>query len=71
MGAHDHAMGTEPSTDAAAGQVSTAAAEVYEQFFVPALFRQLAEPMLDAVAAATATACSTSERAPVWSGARR
>ena len=51
MGAHDHAMGTEPSTDAAAGQVSTAAAEVYEQFFVPALFRQFAEPMLDVVAA--------------------
>jgi len=44
-------MGTEPSTDAAAGQVSTAAAEVYEQFFVPALFRQFAEPMLDVVAA--------------------
>jgi|KBSMisStandDraft_5_1062788.scaffolds.fasta_scaffold41475_2 ubiquinone/menaquinone biosynthesis C-methylase UbiE len=51
MGAHDHAMATEPSTDAAAGQVSTAAAEVYEQFFVPALFRQFAEPMLDVVAA--------------------
>ena len=51
MGAHDHAMGTEPSTDAAAGQVSTAAAEVYEQFFVPALFRQFTEPMLDVVAA--------------------
>src|ERR1700754_3881685 len=45
-------MGTERSTDAAAaGQVSTAAAEVYEQFFVPALFGQFAEPMLDAVAA--------------------
>src|ERR1700752_25078 len=45
-------MGTERSTDAAAaGQVSTAAAEVYEQFFVPALFGQFVEPMLDAVAA--------------------
>jgi hypothetical protein len=40
-------MGTERSTDAAAaGQVSTAAAEVYEQFFVPALFGQFVEPML-------------------------
>jgi SAM-dependent methyltransferase len=42
---------TEQSTDATAGQVSTAAAEVYEQFFVPALFAQFVEPMLDAVAA--------------------
>src|ERR1700754_5329092 len=46
-------MGTERSTDAAAaGQVSTAAAEIYEEFFVPALFGQFVEPMLDAVAAA-------------------
>ena len=37
------------SADAAAGQVSRAAAEVYEQFFVPALFGQWVEPMLDAV----------------------
>ncbi|HET7664718.1 MAG TPA: methyltransferase domain-containing protein [Mycobacterium sp.] len=43
-------MKTEPSTDAATGQVSTAAADVYEQFFVPALFGQFVEPMLDAVA---------------------
>jgi ubiquinone/menaquinone biosynthesis C-methylase UbiE len=41
---------TERSTDAAAGQVSTGAAEVYEQFFVPALFGQFVETMLDAVA---------------------
>jgi ubiquinone/menaquinone biosynthesis C-methylase UbiE len=45
-------MGTGRSTDAAAGQVSTAAADVYEQFFVPALFGQFVEPTLDAVAAA-------------------
>ena len=37
------------SADAAAGQVSRAAAEVYEQFLVPALFGQWVEPMLDAV----------------------
>ena len=37
------------SADAAAGQVSRAAAEVYEEFFVPALFGQWVEPMLDAV----------------------
>lgn len=35
---------------AAAGQVSTSAAEVYEQFFVPALFGQWAESLLDAAA---------------------
>lgn len=37
------------SADAAAGQVSSAAAEVYEDFFVPALFGQWVEPMLNAV----------------------
>ena len=37
------------SADAAAGQVSRAAAEVYEQFLVPALFGQWVGPMLDAV----------------------
>ena len=37
------------SADAAAGQLSSAAAEVYEEFFVPALFGQWVEPMLDAV----------------------
>ena len=37
------------SADAAAGQVSRAAAEVYEQFLVPALFGQLVGPMLAAV----------------------
>ena len=30
------------------GQISTSAADVYEQFFVPALFGQFVEPMLDA-----------------------
>jgi ubiquinone/menaquinone biosynthesis C-methylase UbiE len=50
MRAHHHDMNTDRSTDAATGQVSTAAAEVYEQFFVPALFGQFAAPMLDAVA---------------------
>jgi ubiquinone/menaquinone biosynthesis C-methylase UbiE len=44
-------MSTDPSTNASTGQVSTAAAEVYEKFFVPALFAGWAEPMLDAVAA--------------------
>jgi ubiquinone/menaquinone biosynthesis C-methylase UbiE len=37
------------SADAAAGQVSSAAAEVYEDFFVPALFGHWVEPMLNAV----------------------
>jgi ubiquinone/menaquinone biosynthesis C-methylase UbiE len=37
------------SADAAAGQLSRSAAEVYEEFFVPALFAQWVEPMLDAV----------------------
>lgn len=35
-------------TDAAAGQVSTDAAEVYEEFFVPSLFGPWAEPLCDA-----------------------
>jgi SAM-dependent methyltransferase len=34
-------------TDADRGAVTTAAAEVYEEFFVPALFAQWAQPMLD------------------------
>ncbi|MBX7435014.1 methyltransferase domain-containing protein [Mycobacterium sp. Y57] len=34
---------------AATGQVGTDAAQTYEQFFVPALFGQWVEPMLDAV----------------------
>src|SRR5215211_3430140 len=45
-------MGTQRSDRSAAaatGQVSTAAAEVYEKFFIPALFGQFVEPMLDAV----------------------
>jgi len=44
-------MGTDPSADAATGQVSTTAAEVYEKFFVPALFGQWVEQVLDAVSA--------------------
>ncbi|WP_040493140.1 class I SAM-dependent methyltransferase [Ilumatobacter nonamiensis] len=36
-----------PATDADRGQVNTAAAEVYESFFVPALFGQFAEAVLD------------------------
>ncbi|MEQ8718973.1 MAG: methyltransferase domain-containing protein [Acidimicrobiales bacterium] len=35
-------------TDSQHGQVVAAAAEVYENFFVPALFGQFAEPLLDA-----------------------
>ena len=42
-------MPTSPSNNASTGQVSTTAAEVYEEFFVPALFAQWAAPMLDAV----------------------
>jgi ubiquinone/menaquinone biosynthesis C-methylase UbiE len=45
MRAHDHLM----KSRIAGGQVSTAAAEVYERFFVPALFDQWVEPMLAAV----------------------
>lgn len=40
------------ATDASQGQVAAAAADVYEEFFVPALFGQWAEPMLDAAAVA-------------------
>ena len=42
-------MGTNSESRASSGQVSTTAAEVYEEFFVPALFAQWAGPMLDAV----------------------
>jgi SAM-dependent methyltransferase len=38
---------TEPMTDADRGQVRAEAAEVYEAFFVPALFGQFTEPVLD------------------------
>lgn len=38
---------TTTTTDAERGQVSTAAAEVYDTFFVPALFGQFAEAVLD------------------------
>lgn len=44
-------MSTESSPRASTGQVSITAAEVYEKFFVPALFAQWAAPMLDAVGA--------------------
>jgi ubiquinone/menaquinone biosynthesis C-methylase UbiE len=42
-------MRTHSSDDPSRGQVSNTAAEVYEEFFVPALFAQWAAPMLDAV----------------------
>ncbi len=42
-------MRTKSPTSASTGQVSTAAAEVYENFFIPALFAQWADPILDAV----------------------
>jgi ubiquinone/menaquinone biosynthesis C-methylase UbiE len=42
-------MANDLSNSAAKGQVSTNAAEVYERFFVPALFAQWVEPVLDAV----------------------
>jgi SAM-dependent methyltransferase len=43
-GPHDRHM---PDTDAARGQVATRAAEVYDEFFVPALFAQWTEVVLD------------------------
>lgn len=46
------AMSTSRDRSAATGQVSTAAAEVYEQFFVPSLFAQWVTTMLDAVGVA-------------------
>ncbi|HMQ95289.1 MAG TPA: methyltransferase domain-containing protein [Amaricoccus sp.] len=50
--------------DAATGQVSTAAAEIYESFFVPALFGQFAAPAAEAARIAPAAcvldvACGT------------
>ena len=42
-------MKTDRSAAAAAGQLSSSAAQVYEEFFVPALFGQWVQPMLDAV----------------------
>ena len=42
-------MGISSGRSGSTGQVSTSAAEVYEDFFVPALFAQWVEPMLDAV----------------------
>jgi ubiquinone/menaquinone biosynthesis C-methylase UbiE len=47
-------MSTDPSADAATGQVSTAAPEVYEKFFVQALFGQWVDQVLDAVDAGAA-----------------
>ena len=58
-------------TDAAAGQLSTAAAEVYEEFFVPALFGQWVEPMLDAVRPSKGIAFSMSVPVPGWLPVRR
>ena len=50
--------------DAATGQVSTAAAEIYEDFFIPALFGQFAAPAAEAARVAPAAsvldvACGT------------
>ena len=39
---------TEPLTDADRGQVAATAAEIYEGFFLPALFQQWAVPVLEA-----------------------
>jgi ubiquinone/menaquinone biosynthesis C-methylase UbiE len=49
-------IGVMATTDAARGQVAAAAAEVYEEFFVPALFGQWAAPMLDAAGVAAGDA---------------
>ena len=37
----------DPTSDARRGQVNTTAAEIYDEFFVPALFGQFAGPVLD------------------------
>lgn len=37
-----------PMNEAAAGQISRSAAEIYDEFFVPALFAQWAAPLCDA-----------------------
>jgi SAM-dependent methyltransferase len=42
-----------PDTDAARGQVATRAAEVYDEFFVPALFAQWTGVVLDAAGVGT------------------
>ena len=49
------------------GQVSASAAEIYEAFFVPALFGQFAEPVLDHAGVERMTACSTWAAAPASS----
>ena len=43
----EHAATGTPSSDPERGQVNTAAAEIYETFFVPALFGQFSELVLD------------------------
>lgn len=58
-------MGENMTTHTAAtGQVSKSAAEIYDEFFVPALFGQWAKPLCDAAGVATSTevldvACGT------------
>jgi hypothetical protein len=55
IGVQHRGMRIHSSDNAPTGQVSTTAAEVYEEFFVPALFAQWAAPMLDAVDARPGT----------------
>jgi SAM-dependent methyltransferase len=50
MGANDDLAGSAANTDAERGQVSRSAAEVYEEFFVPALFAQWADRVAEAAA---------------------
>ena len=63
-------MKTDASADASTGQVSTTAAEVYEKFFVPALFGQWVEPMLDAVNPVDGDRFSISVPVRAWLPAR-
>jgi ubiquinone/menaquinone biosynthesis C-methylase UbiE len=49
MGANDDTASSTSKTDADRGQVSCSAAEVYEEFFVPALFAQWADRVVEAV----------------------
>ncbi len=45
--AHSERATTERKSDAERGQVAISAAEIYESFFLPALFEQWAGPLLD------------------------
>ena len=48
MSANDDLAGSAANTDAERGQVSRSTAAVYEEFFVPALFAQWADRVVEA-----------------------